>query len=115
MTADFFIALLVGILAGLGVGSGGLLILYLTAADGMDQLTAQGTNLAFFVFALGAALLVHLRKRELSLPILGFLAAFGTLGAALGSFTASAVNTDLLRIALGALLLVMGAVSLFRK
>lgn len=115
MTADLFVGLLIGILAGLGVGSGGLLILYLTAADGMDQLTAQGTNLAFFVFALGAALLVHLRRRELSLPVLGFLVTFGTVGAALGSFTASALDTDWLRTALGLLLLVMGTVALFRK
>ena len=115
MTADIFVALIIGVLAGLGVGSGGLLILYLTVADGMDQFTAQGTNLAFFVFALGAALLVHLRKRELPLPVLGFLITFGTLGAALGSLTAGAVDTAWLRTALGWLLLGMGAVSLLRK
>ena len=115
MTADFLVALFIGALAGLGVGSGGLLILYLTAADGMDQLAAQGTNLAFFVFALGAALLVHLRRRELSLPVLCVLVLFGTVGAALGSFTAGVIDTAWLRRALGALLLVMGAISLFRK
>lgn len=115
MTADIAVALLIGVLAGLGVGSGGLLIVYLTAVDGMNQLTAQGTNLAFFAFALGAALLVHLRKKELSLPVLGFLVIFGALGAFLGSLVARGVDTDFLRIALGMLLLVMGAVSLVRK
>ena len=115
MTADVFVALALGILAGLGVGSGGLLMLYLTAADGMSQLTAQGTNLAFFVFALGAALLVHLRKKELSLPILAVTVLCGSLGAFFGSVTAQLLDAAWLRTALGVLLLVMGAVSLVRK
>jgi len=112
---DFSVALAIGILAGLGVGSGGLLILYLSAFLGADQLTAQGTNLIFFAFALGAALLVHLYRRPVSLPILGVTVLFGATGAVIGSLLASVSNTDMLRTALGLLLLVMGVISLFRK
>ena len=115
MLLDGLLALLVGVLAGLGVGSGGILIVYLTAVDGMNQLHAQGLNLATFVFALGAALLVHLHRRELSIIILLFILVFGAGGALCGSILAHAVQTEMLRLALGGLLLLMGAVALFRK
>ena len=105
---DLLISLLIGILAGLGVGSGGILIVYLTAADGMSQL-------ATFVFALGAALVVHLHRRQLSLPILLFILVFGAAGALCGSLLARVVEAGVLRMALGGLLLLMGGVALFRK
>lgn len=115
VTVDVLVSLLIGVLAGLGVGSGGLLIVYLTWADGMDQLAAQGMNLALFVFALGSAVLVHLHRRRLSVPLLGFVVLFGGVGALAGSLLAQEIHTGILRNGLGYLLLLMGAVSLFKK
>jgi uncharacterized membrane protein YfcA len=112
---DSLVALLVGVLAGLGVGSGGILILYLTAVNGLGQLAAQGLNLSTFVFALAAALIVHLHRRRLSLPILLFILLFGAAGALAGSLLARVIDASLLRILLGMLLLLMGTVALFRK
>ena len=40
---------LIAVLSGLGVGSGGLLVIYLTLVEKVPQLTAQGTNLIFFI------------------------------------------------------------------
>lgn len=115
IVVDTLVSLLIGVLAGLGVGSGGLLIVYMTAVDGMDQLSAQGLNLAVFVFALGAAVIVHLHRRRLSLPILGFVVAFGAAGACVGSLLAAISPVALLRVGLGGLLLLMGVVAFFRK
>ena len=115
MLLDIGVSLIIGLLAGLGVGSGGILIVYLTAVDGMGQLAAQGLNLATFVFALGAAVLVHLHRRQLPMTILAFIVVFGAAGALLGSLLAHAVHGEFLRMALGWLLLLMGAVALFRK
>lgn len=112
---DLLVSLAIGLLAGLGVGSGGILIVYLTAVDGIGQLAAQGLNLATFVFALGAALLVHLHRRRLSVPVLLFILVFGAAGALCGSLLAHAVQGELLRVGLGFLLLLMGAVALLRK
>lgn len=112
---DILVSLGIGILAGLGVGSGGLLIVYLTLADGVGQLAAQGINLAVFVFALGAAMAVHLHRRSLSPAILGTVVLFGAGGAAVGSLLAALTEGGLLRIGLGVLLLVMGTVALFRR
>lgn len=115
VVADILVSLLIGILAGLGVGSGGLLIVYLTGVEKMGQLAAQGLNLAVFVFALGAALLVHLHRRRLPGAILMFLLVFGALGAFCGSMLAHATEASFLRFSLGVLLLGMGTLALFRK
>ncbi len=112
---DALVAVGIGLLAGLGVGSGGLLIVYLTAVDGMGQLSAQGLNLAVFSFALGAALLVHLHRRNLCGPILLCVLALGAAGALCGSLLAQQLRADVLRVGLGFLLLLMGGVALFRK
>ena len=42
------IATLIAILSGLGVGSGGLLVIWLTLALGVDAQMARGLNLLFF-------------------------------------------------------------------
>lgn len=112
---DMAVSLLIGCLAGLGVGSGGLLILYLTAADGMAQLPAQGLNLGVFSFALGAAVLVHLHRRSLSRGVLLIVVLFGAAGACLGSLLARGLDTAVLRTALGGLMLFMGAVALLPR
>lgn len=113
--ADILVSWFVGILAGLGVGSGGLLIVYLTEVEKMGQLTAQGLNLAVFVFALGTAVLVHLHRRQLPAVLLAFLLVFGALGAFCGSMLARVVDASWLRFFLGVLLLGMGTLALFRK
>ncbi len=112
---DFAVSLGVGVLAGLGVGSGGLLMLYLTDVLGLEQLAAQGLNLGIFVFALAAAVVVHLHRRTLPMSLLLVCVSFGAAGAAVGSGLAAAVDAAWLRFFLGLLLLLMGTVALFRK
>lgn len=109
------VSLGIGVLAGLGVGSGGLFMLYLTEAVALDQLSAQGLNLGVFVFALGAAVIVHLHRRTLPTSLLLLTVAFGVVGAALGSLLAPLIDAELLRFSLGLLLLLMGTVALLRK
>lgn len=43
------VGIVLGFLSGLGVGGGSLLILWLTAVLSMEQRTAQGVNLLFFL------------------------------------------------------------------
>lgn len=49
--------LVTGVISGFGIGGGSLLILYLTAFAGMDQYTAGGLNLLYFLFCAPAALI----------------------------------------------------------
>ena len=44
------VALLLSLLAGLGVGSAGLFVLFLTLVQGLSQIRAQAANLLLFLF-----------------------------------------------------------------
>lgn len=77
---DFIAALVTAALAGLGVGGGGLLVLWLTFVTGTEQLAAQGINILFYICASGASLPVHIKKRKLSLAVLLTLALTGAAG-----------------------------------
>ena len=69
MLASFGIA----VLSGMGVGSAGLFVLYLTAFAGLSQLQAQGLNLVFFLLSAGASFLYHVRRRQIPWGLVAFL------------------------------------------
>ena len=62
---DFLVSCGVALLSGLGVGSGGLLVVFLTEYRAVGQLFAQGVNLIFFIFSSGASTAVNLRARNI--------------------------------------------------
>ncbi len=111
MIAAFFSAAL----AGMGVGGGGLLLIYLTLAVDMPQHTAQLVNLVFFLFASASSLTVHVAKRRIPYTAVAIFACGGVIGAYFGVCTASATEPDVLRCLLGAFFAVTGAFSLFKK
>lgn len=96
------------ILAGLGVGGGGLLVIYLVFILGIEQLQAQGMNLAFYLFASGASLVVHCRKRCIDWKIAGICAAFGIAGSFLGVWLAGIIDPLWIRKTFGVFLVVSG-------
>lgn len=105
----------IAVLSGLGVGSGGLLVIYLTLIEGLPQLRAQGINLVFFLFSAGASMLVHLRRRRL-LPTLCILLILGGIpGTLAGSFLAVSLPGTLLRQIFGGFLIVAGTLTLTRS
>lgn len=106
------IATAVAVLSGLGVGSAGLLVAYLTAAVGVPQHAAQGVNLAFFLFASGAALLVHAKHTPPPAWALLLLPG-GLLGSYWGAALAYAMPQDLLRQLFGVFLILTGIYGLF--
>ena len=61
---DILAGTAVAVLSGMGVGSGGLLVVYLTLAAGMQQAPAQALNLFFFLFAAGAEQTVYKACRD---------------------------------------------------
>lgn len=97
----------------MGVGSGGLFVVYLTVLAGYGQLAAQGVNLYFFIFSTAAALLVHARKQKLPLKRLLYVCAIGSVGCTAGAMLAQNLDGGLLRQIFAVLLIVSGAVSLF--
>ena len=115
MLIDIIAALLAPILSGLGVGSGGLLVIYLTLWGEMEQRLAQGINLLFFLASGGAALVHHIAKRHLYWRIILWLTLFGIGGTFLGSALAAALPSSLLRRIFGGMLTVSGIMTLISR
>ena len=100
------------ILSGLGVGGGGLLVIYLALFTDTSQLTAQGVNLLFFLFSSGSSILVHLSKRKIFTSAVIVMSLSGVIGAVIGSYFSGVIDQQLLRKIFGAMLIVCGLVSL---
>ena len=101
----------VAALCGMGVGGGGLLVIYLTLCRSVPQLEAQGLNLIFFIISASASILVRgFRSAELKLSaVIGLLGAMASFP---GSALAHSVDVRWVRIAFGGLLIV-GALLVF--
>lgn len=112
---DFIAAVLLGALSGMGIGGGGLLVIYLTLVRSIDQISAQGLNLFFFIFASAAALFVHMTKRHIPFGILFFCSAFGMVAAYFGAAAANAVDPALVRKLFGGMLVIAGGIALLRN
>lgn len=111
MLIPFFFALL----CGLGVGSGGLLVIYLTLVEHLAQHTAQGINLVFFLFAAGASIPVHLVRRRILLSLCIMLMLCGIPGTLTGYTLASLLPGALLRRIFGAFLVLTGTTALAKN
>ena len=111
---EIIIAFLIAALSGLGVGSAGLLVVWLVSAGGLEQLAAQGVNLYFFLFSSSSSLLVHLRRRKILWGAVLLMSAFGIIGALIGTGIATRADPALLRRLFGFMLLGAGGLSLFR-
>ncbi len=101
-------AFLSAILSGLGVGSAGIFVLYLTLIAGFPQPEAQALNLLFFLLSAGAALLLHIRERRIPLRVVLFLAACAVPGALVGSYLVRVLDPTLIRKLFGGMLVVTG-------
>ena len=105
-------AMLIAILSGLGIGSGGLFVIWLTMIEGIDTVTARGLNLLFFVFSASAALFVHLTRKRIRLSSVLFLGFFASLGTLFGLFISKYIDPTLLKRIFGGMLVVSGAYTL---
>ena len=108
---SFFIA----ILSGLGVGSGGLFVIWLVGVYGVSAPQARGMNLLFFVFSASAALIFHYKRRQLDPKLIASLAALSLLGTLIGTHVAQYVDAALLRKLFGIFLIISGGYSLLPK
>ena len=108
---SFFIA----ILSGLGIGSGGLFVIWLTAAYGVSATQARGMNLLFFVFSAAAALVFHFKRRKIDTRLVLRLAIFALAGTFIGTYIAEFFDAHMLRKLFGGFLIFSGVCSLFGK
>ena len=112
---DIVAGVVIAVLAGMGIGGGGLLVLYLVFIKNVSQLEAQGLNLVFFVFAALASLAYHIKRRKMNWRLTVFLGVTGTVGAYMGSVTARGVDPNIVRSVFGWVLIVSGVITFFVK
>ena len=108
-------ALLCAVLSGMGVGSAGLFVLYLTLVAGYAQPEAQAINLLFFLLSAGAALFLHVRDRKIPPRLVLFLVACAIPGALCGSALVRILDATLIRKLFGGMLVVSGLPALLSR
>ena len=110
-----FIGFVLGFLAGLGVGGGSLLILWLTLIVHTDSSTARAINLMFFISAATAVSVFRIRKGNLKIRKILPAIISGCLAALIFSRIGLYLDDSLLRKFFGGLLLATGLRELFYR
>ena len=93
----FLCGLGAAVISAWGVGGGTLLLLVMTLFLGVDQRTARGINLLFFLPTAISALLCHWQKGYLDTPTWKAAVPVAVPAALAGAWIATAVDVDLLR------------------
>ena len=91
-----------------GVGGGTLLLLVMTLFLGVDQRTAQGINLQYFLPTAASALVCHARGGYLDKPTLKAAVPVAVAAALVGAWVSNAVDVEVLRKPFGVYLLLSG-------
>lgn len=112
---EALLGFLSGIISGMGMGGGTVLIPSLVLFAGIDQKTAQGVNLLYFLPSAISALIFHLKNKQVKKAGIIYLIGGGLVGAALGSFLAMGISNNLLKKAFAIFLIIMGLYEVFRK
>lgn len=107
--------LVCGILSGMGIGGGTLLMVWMTAVQGMAQEAAQGINLLYFIPTAVVSLFFHRKTGLLRTRVILPAAVLGSLTAALGAWLGGGMDTGLLRKLFGGFLLLVGIRELFYR
>jgi len=108
-------AFAVSVLAGTGVGGGGLFVIYLTMICGMAQAKAQAVNLVFFISAALAALPYHLTHRKMNTRLILFCTVFAIAGTLIGGILRNMLPERALQVSFGVMLVITGTRTLFKK
>lgn len=113
--AIWIAAFLSAVAGSLGLGGGGILLLYLAAFLNMEQLKAQGINLAFFLPIAVISILIHAKNHLIQWKLVLPMVLTGCLGVALGTMSLNWIPTGILSKCFAAFLFFLGIRELFSK
>jgi len=108
MILAVLIGIATGIISGFGIGGGSLLVLYLTAFAGVAQHTAGGINLLYFIGCAPAALIGHIRQKNIEWKAVLWCSLAGIAAVIPASMLAVNLDATLLRRGFGVVLLYIG-------
>jgi len=114
MIAEALSGFFSGIISGMGIGGGTVLIPALTMFLNIDQHTAQGVNLLFFIPTAVVALFIHFKNKNLEFKIALPLMLWGLIGSVGGSLLAVNLSAGLLRRLFGVFLFIMGGYEIYK-
>lgn len=102
------------IISSMGLGGGGILILYLSLVKNTEQLLAQGTNLLFFVPCAVTALCIYVKNKLIKFAIIIPIIFGGLVGIFIGYFLIKYINPAYIKKAFAVILIISGIISLFK-
>ena len=102
-----------GIVSGLGMGGGTILIIILTNFLGIDQHVAQASNIVFFIPTSIAAILVHVKDKDVEKKIIFKMAPFAIIGGLIGSYISGVTDAGNLKKYFGIFLLLIAVYEIF--
>lgn len=115
MLLSFGVSSLFGLLAGMGVGGGSLLLLWLTQVALLPQQQARIINLLFYLPAAIIATVFRKKNESLQGNIIFPAAISGCIAAVIFTWIAKFIDTTLLKKLLGVLLLITGVREVFYR
>lgn len=110
---DFIVSLACAVLSAMGVGGGGLLIIYLTLVKDMPQLVSQSINLLFFLPSALISIVFKAKELHKMRRLAFIICPFAVSSSILFSFICSKISGGALRKFFGAFLILAALYQLF--
>ena len=110
---EFFTGLISGTVSGTGMGGGTILILILSVFMGIEQHTAQATNLVFFVPTSISAIIVTIKEKLINWKIGIPVAISGIIGAIIGAKISVKMEVNRLKKFFGIFLILIAVYEIY--
>ena len=103
------------IVGSMGLGGGGVLIIYFNLFTQTPQTLAQGINLLFFIPIAVFSVIIYQKDRLIKWRVVIPFTAVGVFASVFGAYLSNSIDDIWLRRGFGVLLLIMGLRELFSK
>ena len=110
-----FAGFLSGLIGSMGFGGGGVLIIYLAIFTNTPQITAQGTNLIFFIPCAILAAVIYFLKKQIKFKFIFPVIAGGITGSIIASNFLTFFKSEQLSYMFGVFLISIGLYSIFNQ
>ncbi|MEG1835436.1 MAG: TSUP family transporter [Oscillospiraceae bacterium] len=112
---DIIAIIISAIISSMGLGGGGVLILYLTLFKNTEQLLAQGINLLFFIPCAITSLIIYTKRKLINYKFIFPIVIGGFFGIFFGKFVLEFLPTKLLNVLFSLFLIIVGIMTVFSK
>lgn len=104
-----------GLLGAMGMGGGGILVIFLALCTDLSQASCQGINLIFFIPIAILSVILYSKRDLIKWKVAIPFAITGVFASVVGSILSNNISDRWLRKGFGVLLLIMGVKEIFTK